>query len=148
MLQIHDIHSIYCWRYAKCFFLQKTRTLFRNSFFPSTIIEWKNINHKRKNSAVFLQTAVSWKLSVSWELSDHLLSNGTFNSHNPKGIRFIVSLRLILVTFRSTSSGIVFNIYYTTFKWLVRCWFDFALSFPLTHAYNTVRHALQSARAP
>ena len=43
---------------------------------------------------MFLETAVSWKLSVSWELADHLLPNGIFNSHNPKAIRFIVRLRL------------------------------------------------------
>ena len=51
---------IYCWRYAKYFFLQnKIRTLFKNSFFPPSIIEWKNMNQKIRNAAMFLETAVS-----------------------------------------------------------------------------------------
>ena len=54
-------------------------------------------------------------------ISDHLIPNGIFNSHDPKRIRFIVRPQLILVTFRSTDSDIVFNIYYTTFEWPVRC---------------------------
>ena len=39
-----------------------------------------------------LEKAVSLKLSVSLELLDHLLPNGVFNSHNPKGIRFPMGL--------------------------------------------------------
>ena len=43
---------------------------------------------------MFLETAESLKLSVSSELLDHLLPNGLFNSHNPKGIRFAVRMPL------------------------------------------------------
>ena len=119
-MNIHSILSIipdenlwiYCWRHAKYFLLQnKTRTLFKNSFFPSTIIYWKNVNQKIRNSAMFLETAIS----------DYLIPKGLFNSHDPKRIRFIVRPQLILVTFRSTDSDSDFNIYYTIFEWLVRC---------------------------
>ena len=59
----------------------KQKLFFRNSFFPSFIIEWKNIDRKIRNS-------------VSWELSDHLVPNGVFNSHTSKEIRFLPKLRL------------------------------------------------------
>ena len=63
------------------FFKAKQKLFFRNSFFPSVIIEWKNIDRKIRNL-------------VSWELSDHLVPNSAFNSHNSKGIRFIAKQRL------------------------------------------------------
>ena len=81
---------------GKFHFLCSARTFFRNSFFSSTIIEWKNIDQKEETKPfpMFTDTAVSQKLSVFWELSDHLLPNGVFNSHNPKRIRFITRLPL------------------------------------------------------
>ena len=60
-----------------------------------------------------LEKTVSLKLSVSLELLDHLLPNGVFNSHNPKGIRFTV--KLPNHNFRTTNAGIFFKIYYTKF---------------------------------
>ena len=62
-----------------------------------------------------LEKAVSLKLSVSLELLDHLLPNGVFNSHNPKGIRFTVKLPMGISNFRTTNAGIFFKIYYTKF---------------------------------
>ena len=48
-----------------------------------------------------LETAVLLKLSVSLELLDHLLPNGVFNSHNPKGTRFAVRLPMGLCNFQN-----------------------------------------------
>ena len=94
---------IYYWWYAKYFFLQnKTRTIFKNIFFPSNFFEWKNIDQKIRNSTIsngFRNSSIV-KIINTLELSDHLLPNGVFNSHNPKGIRFIARPRLGLSHFQ------------------------------------------------
>ena len=58
-------------------------------------------NEETKPFPMFLETEVLWKLSVSCELSDHLLPYGVFHSHNPKGIRFTARLPLGLSHFQN-----------------------------------------------
>ena len=64
---------------------------------------------------MFLETVVSRKFSVSRELSDHLLHNSILNSHNPKGVRVIARLRLVLchfqeIKFRHSSQDLLHKI--------------------------------------
>ena len=70
-------------------FLFKTRhTFLKNSFFPSTIIEWNELDHNISNSSSFniLRKSILKIIRSS--------ANNLFNSLNPKGIKFIIRLRL------------------------------------------------------
>lgn len=60
---------------CKAFLSSKQDNLLTNSFFPSTIIEWNNLDQEAKAVSIFLET-------ISRNLSGHLLI--AFNSHNPK----------------------------------------------------------------
>ena len=64
--------------------------------------------------SMFLETVVSHKLSVSWELSDHLLPNSVLSSHDPKG-DWLQDCGSVYITFENSNSGIVFKIYYIKF---------------------------------
>ena len=69
--------------------LFKTRHSFlKNSFFPSTIIEWNNLDHNIRNSSSFniFRRSILKFIRPS--------ANSFFNCHNPKGIKFITRLRL------------------------------------------------------
>ena len=72
--------------------LLKTRqTFFKNSFFPSTIIEWNKRDHNIRNSSslnIFRKSILKFiRPSV----------NNLFNCHNPKEIKFITRLWLGLI---------------------------------------------------
>ena len=69
--------------------LLKTRyTVFRSSFFQSTITEWNKLDHNIRNSSSFniFRKSILKFIRPS--------ANSLFNCHNPKGIKFITRLRL------------------------------------------------------
>ena len=67
----------------------KTRHSFlKNSFFPSTIIAWNNLDHNIRNSSSF---NIFRKCILKFIRPS---ANSFFNCHNPKGIKFITRLRL------------------------------------------------------
>ena len=69
--------------------LLKTRyNFFKNSFFPSTIIEWNKLDHKIRNSSSF----IIFRKSILKFIRPS--ANSLFNCHNAKGINFITRLRL------------------------------------------------------
>ena len=61
---------------------------FINSFFPSTVIEWNNLDLKIRNSKTF---SVFRKNNLKFIRPS---SNSICNCHSPKGIRLITRLRL------------------------------------------------------
>ena len=63
-------------------------TFLKNSFFPSTIIEWNKLDHNIRNSNSFN----IFRKSILKFIRPSV--NNLFNSHNPKGIKFITKLRL------------------------------------------------------
>ena len=63
-------------------------TFFKNSFFPSTVIEWNNLYKSIRSSESF---ALSKKSILQFI---HPLPNRIFNCHNPIGIKLIRRLRL------------------------------------------------------
>ena len=69
--------------------LFKTKQAFlKNSFFSSTIIEWNTLDHNIRNSNnynIFRKSILKFIRSSA---------NSLFNSHNPKGIKFITRLWL------------------------------------------------------
>ena len=64
--------------------------LFKNSFFPSTIIEWNNLDPKLRNS----DTYRTFKNTILKFLRPS--PNSVFKCHNPQGIKFPTRLRLAL----------------------------------------------------
>ena len=67
----------------------KTRhNFFKNSFFPSAIIEWNKLNSDIRNISSF---SVFRKTILCFIRPN---SNSVFNSHNPKGIKLLSRLRL------------------------------------------------------
>ena len=69
-------------------FFKTRHSFFKNSFFPSTIIEWNNLDHNTRNSSSFniFRRSILKFIRPS--------ANSFFNCHNPKGIKFITRLRL------------------------------------------------------
>ena len=69
-------------------FLKTRHTFLKNSFFPSTIIEWNKLDHNIRNSSSFniFRKSILKFIRPS--------ANSLFNCHNPKGIKFITRLRL------------------------------------------------------
>ena len=66
----------------------KNSRQFKNSFFPSTISKWKNLDCKIRNSgslSIFKKNL----LNFIWPCA-----NSIFNIHNPYGIKFLTRLRL------------------------------------------------------
>ena len=65
-----------------------SHTFFKNSFFPSTIIEWNKLDHNIRISSSFniFRKSILKFIRPS--------ANSLFNCHNPKGIKFITRLRL------------------------------------------------------
>ena len=61
---------------------------FRNSFIPSTVIEWNNLDFKIRNSETFSP----FKKSIL--KFTRRSSNSIFNCHSPNGIKLITRLRL------------------------------------------------------
>ena len=62
--------------------------VFINSFFPSTVIEWNNLDLKIRNSKTFS----AFKKSILKFIRP--FSNSIFNCHSTKGIKLITRLRL------------------------------------------------------
>ena len=71
-------------------FFKTRHYFFTNSFFPSTIIEWNNLDHNIRNSSSFniFRRSILKFIRPS--------ANSFFNCHNPKGIKFTTRLRLRL----------------------------------------------------
>ena len=69
-------------------FLKTRHTFLKNSFFPSTIIEWNKLDHNIRNSSSFniFRKSILKFIRPS--------ANSLFNYHNPKGIKFITRLLL------------------------------------------------------
>ena len=61
---------------------------FKNTFFPSTIIEWNKLDWKIKNS----ESIETFKKRILSFIRPS--PNSTFNCHNPKGIKLLSRLRL------------------------------------------------------
>ena len=61
---------------------------FKNSFFPSTIIEWNNLNPNLRNS----DTYGTFKNTILKYIRPS--PNSVFKCHNPQGIKFLTRLRL------------------------------------------------------
>ena len=69
-------------------FIMTQYNFFQNSFFPSAILEWNNLDRNLRNSksiSVFKE-----KCLISYDLSQIFF----FEIHNPKGIKLITRLRL------------------------------------------------------
>ena len=64
-------------------FFKTRHTFLKNSFFPSTIIEWNALDHNIRNSSSFNIFRKSILKLI------RLSANSFFNCHNPKGIKFI-----------------------------------------------------------
>ena len=69
-------------------FFKTRHSFFKNSFFPTTIIEWNNLDHNIRNSSSF---NIFRRIILRFIRPS---ANSFFNSHNPKGIKFITRLRL------------------------------------------------------
>ena len=69
-------------------FFKTRHTFLKNSFFPSTIIEWNKLDHNIRISSSFniFRKSILKFIRPS--------ANSLFNCHNPKGIKFITRLRL------------------------------------------------------
>ena len=63
-------------------------TYFKNLFFPSTVIEWNNLDKNIRSS----ESLALFKKSILQFIRP--TPNRTFNCHNPIGIKLITSLRL------------------------------------------------------
>ena len=69
-------------------FFKTRHTFLKKSFFPSTIIEWNKLDHNIRNSSSF---NIFKKRILKFIRPS---ANSFFNCHNPKGIKFIIRLRL------------------------------------------------------
>ena len=72
--------------YIPCF--NTKHNFFRNSFFPSTLIEWNNLDINIRNS----ESYATFKKSILRFIRPS--ENPIFNCHNPSGIKLITRLRL------------------------------------------------------
>ena len=61
---------------------------FKNTFFPSTIIEWNKLDWEIKNP----ESIVTFKKRILSFIRPS--ANSTFNCHNPRGIKLLSRLRL------------------------------------------------------
>ena len=61
---------------------------FKNTFFPSTIMEWNKLDWEIKNS----ESIVTFKKRILSFIRPS--ANSTFNCHNPRGIKLLSRLRL------------------------------------------------------
>ena len=78
--------------------------IFKNTFFPSTIIEWNKLDWKIKNS----ESIETFEKRVLSFIKPSL--NSTFNCHNLKGIKLPSRLRLDLSHIVATSSHYLPNL--------------------------------------
>ena len=70
--------------------LNTNHNFFKNSFFPSTIIEWNKLDpgFRKADSLSLFKTNILKFIRPS--------SNPVYNCHNPKGLKFITRLKLEL----------------------------------------------------
>ena len=61
---------------------------FRNSFFPSTVIEWNKLDNNIRNS----ESVSAFKKQILKFIRPS--PNSTFNVHNPHGIKLLTRLRV------------------------------------------------------
>ena len=68
-------------------YVTRFQQIFKNTVFPSTIIDWNKLDWKIKNSEILRLK----KRTLSFIRSS---PNSTFNCHNPKGIKLLSRLKL------------------------------------------------------
>ena len=89
LYSIIPIHNISC-RTRQCNKIPAINVkhdFFKNTFFPSTIMEWNKLDWEIKNS----ESIVTLKKILSFIRRS---VNSTFNCHNPRGIKLLSQLRL------------------------------------------------------
>ena len=96
------LHPTYPLSYATDCFNTKHNS-FRNSFFPSTLIEWNNLDINIRNS----ESYTTFKKSILRFIRPS--ENPIFNCHNPSGIKLITSLRLGFSHLRQQKYGQIFQ---------------------------------------
>ena len=69
-------------------FLTQSTAFLKNSFFPSTIIEWNKLDTNLRNS----RNLFIFKKHILQFIGPSL--NSVYNSHNPKSIKLMTRLRL------------------------------------------------------
>ena len=77
---------------------------FHNSFFPSTISQWNNLDCKIRNSgslSIFKKNLLNFIRPCA---------NSIFNIHNPYGIKLLTRLRVGISHLRNHNLGIAFKI--------------------------------------
>ena len=84
--------------------LKIRHNFFKNSCFPSTIIEWNNLDPTIRNSKSFVDFKNSFLKFIRPSPSN------VFNCNNYKGIRLIKRLRVGRVIWVSTNLSIIFKI--------------------------------------
>ena len=77
--------------------------LFKNSFFPSTVIEWNKINENIRKS----ERLNIFKKSILKFIQPS--QNRVYNCHNPKGIKLLTRLRVGLSHLRERNLSTVFR---------------------------------------
>ena len=79
-------------------FLNANHNFFKNSFFPSTILEWNKLGPglRKAESLSLFKTNILKFIQPS--------PNSVYNCHNPKGLKFITRLRLGLSHLREHKS--------------------------------------------
>ena len=83
--------------------LRTKHDFFENSFFPSTIKEWNNLDpHIRKSKSISI-----FKSNILKFIRPK--PNNVYYYHNPKGIKLFTRLRLGLSHFREQSLSIAFK---------------------------------------
>ena len=86
-------------------FFKITHSFLKNFFFPPTILEWNNLDQNIRNSSnlnIFRNEILKFIRPTA---------DNVFNSHNPKGIKFITRLGIGLTYLREPYLSIVFKIY-------------------------------------
>ena len=78
------------WQCNKISSINVKHDFFKNTFFPSTTIEWNKLDWKIKTFEI-IETFKKKILSFI-----RPSPNGTFNCHNPKGIKLLSRLRFVL----------------------------------------------------
>ena len=114
-------------------YLANKHSFFRNTFFPSTIIEWNQLDPSLRNSVSYI---VFKNLKIC-----KTFPNNIFQCHNPKGIKLVTRLRLDLSNLRMQKFKQSFQ---DTMNSLFSCGFDIEITFhyffhfPLFHAAKSI----------
>ena len=87
IIPIHNM-SYRTRQYNKIPAINVKHDFFKNTFFPSTIMEWNKLDWEIKNS----ESIVTFKKRILSFIRPS--ANSTFNCHNPRGIKLLSRLRL------------------------------------------------------